>query len=58
MPKPDIVTKLFYVNWIVEQSDNAYDEVMFLISLIEDETMNHEWSNHNETINRYTEPQI
>tara|TARA_R110002020_G_scaffold72443_3_gene186439 strand:- start:2823 stop:3035 length:213 start_codon:yes stop_codon:yes gene_type:complete len=42
MPKPDIVTKLFYVNWIVEQSDNAYDEVMFLISLIEDETMNHE----------------
>ncbi len=41
-PKPDAITKLFYVNWILEQSDNPIDEVMFLISLIEDETKNHE----------------
>jgi len=38
---PDTITKLFYVNWILEQSSNPIDEIMFLISLIEDETKNH-----------------
>lgn len=38
---PDKITKLFYVNWILEQSSNPIDEVMFLISLIEDETKSH-----------------
>jgi hypothetical protein len=41
MTKPDMITKLFYVNWIAEQFDNGSDEIMFLINLIEDETKNH-----------------
>ncbi len=42
MIKPDTITKLFYINWIIEQSGEPVDEVMFLINLIEDETKTQE----------------
>ena len=42
MPKPDVITKLFFVDYILSEESNSDDEVMFLISLIEDETKNHE----------------
>ncbi len=38
---PDVITKLFYVNWMLEQSDDPIDSVMFLINLIEDGTKSH-----------------